>query len=116
MAIAVGNTHLQTSQGSEIDERALGAIALATRRQVPLVIHGGSGVASDQRLRLARTTPVCKFNIGTELRQTFGAALRQTLSEHPDEFDRIRILAATEEPMTTAARRVMREMKGRSGW
>ena len=89
MAIAVGNLHLSQDRTAQIDERALGAIGLATRGQVPLVIHGGSGVPPDQRRRLARTTPICKFNIGTELRQIFGATLRQTLRANPSEFDRI---------------------------
>lgn len=116
MAIAVGNVHLTRDHSGQIDERALGAIAIATRGLVPLVIHGGSGVPPDQRMRLARTTPVCKFNIGTELRQIFGASLRRTLAENPDEFDRIALLGATEAPMQAAARRILREMRGRAGW
>jgi fructose-bisphosphate aldolase, class II len=107
MAVAVGNVHLQTGHAEGLDEAALAAIAAATGGRVPLVIHGGSGVPPEQRRRLARTTPVCKFNIGTELRQTFGAALRQTLADHPGEFDRIRILGATESPMIAHARRII---------
>lgn len=112
MAIAVGNLHLSQDHGAEIDERALGAIALATRGQVPLVIHGGSGVPPDQRRQLARTTPICKFNIGTELRQVFGASLRQILIENPAEFDRIKLLAPTEDAIKTRARQILREMQG----
>ncbi len=114
MAIAVGNVHLHQDRSAQIDERALGAIALATRGQVPLVIHGGSGVPPDQRLRLARTTPICKFNIGTELRQIFGASLRQTLQDNPAEFDRLKLLAPTEAAMRTAAREILRQMQGTS--
>ncbi|MEM8704193.1 MAG: class II fructose-bisphosphate aldolase, partial [Pseudomonadota bacterium] len=43
----------------------------------------------------ARETRVCKFNLGTELRQTFGQALRQTLAEQPEVFDRLAILKST---------------------
>jgi fructose-bisphosphate aldolase, class II len=110
MAIAVGNVHLQQDHAGGIDEAALAAIAEATGGSVPLVIHGGSGVPPDQRTRLARTTPIAKFNIGTELRQTFGAALRQTLADHPDEFDRLKILSATEAPMTARARVILRSL------
>jgi fructose-bisphosphate aldolase class II len=110
MAIAVGNLHLQQDQTGGIDEAALSAIALATGGSVPLVIHGGSGVPPDQRARLARTTPIAKFNIGTELRQTFGAALRRTLADHPDEFDRLKILSATEAPMLEHARGILRSL------
>lgn len=112
MAVSVGNTHLQQGQTGGIDTRALAAISIATRGRVPLVIHGGSGVPSDQRMVLARTTPICKFNIGTELRQTFGAALRQSLADQPQEYDRIKLLAPTEAPLVEAARQILREMKG----
>lgn len=112
MAISVGNLHLQEGQTGGIDERALGSIAIATRGRVPLVIHGGSGVPSEQRKWLARTTPICKFNIGTELRQCFGQALRQSLADQPQAYDRIKLLAPTEAPLVAAARKILHEMKG----
>jgi fructose-bisphosphate aldolase class II len=110
MAIAVGNVHLQQAHFAGIDEAALASIARATDGKVPLVIHGGSGVPPEVRTRLARTTPICKFNIGTELRQLFGAELRKTLAAHPDEFDRLKLLAATEAPMTDLARTIIRRL------
>jgi fructose-bisphosphate aldolase class II len=108
LAVSVGNVHLQIGAGRELDERRLAAIAAAT--DVPLVIHGGSGVPPAQRARLARTTSVAKFNIGTELRQVFGAALRETLAADPDLFDRIAILRGTEDRLHRAARNTMREL------
>jgi fructose-bisphosphate aldolase, class II len=110
MAVAVGNVHLQTGSSSDLDEAALQAITRSTDGRVPLVIHGGSGVPEPQRERLARTTPICKFNIGTELRQTFGRAVRKTLADHPDEFDRLAILGATEGPLVEHARRILRQL------
>jgi fructose-bisphosphate aldolase class II len=107
MAVAVGNVHLQRDHGGQIDEAAVAAIAAATGGRVPLVIHGGSGVPFGQRARLACTTPICKFNIGTEIRQVFGDALRRALRNHPAEFDRLKILAATEAPMITAAQQIL---------
>lgn len=114
MAVAVGNVHLQQDQTGLIDEAALRDIAAATGGRVPLVIHGGSGVPLDQRSRLARTSPVCKFNIGTEVRQVFGAALRAALAEDPAAFDRLTLLRATEAPMTERARRILRELNPRA--
>ncbi|MCY1127970.1 class II fructose-bisphosphate aldolase [Frigidibacter sp. RF13] len=110
MAVAVGNVHLQEAPGGHIDEAAVRAIAAATRGAVPLVIHGGSGVPPDQRARLARATPICKLNIGTELRQTFGAALRKALHDQPGEFDRLKLLGPTEAPMAAQAARILREL------
>jgi fructose-bisphosphate aldolase class II len=110
MAVSVGNVHLQQSKAAVIDRDLLGRIGVAT--DVPLVLHGGSGIPGALRRELARDTAVCKFNIGTELRQTFGAALRAELAEHPDEFDRIRLLKATEAPLEEAARAVIRTLRG----
>ncbi len=108
MAIAVGNVHLQQEHSAGIDEAALAAITRATDGKVPLVIHGGSGIPPEVRTHLSRTTPICKFNLGTELRQLFGAELRRTLAAHPDEFDRLKLLAGTEAPMADRARAIIR--------
>lgn len=112
MAVSVGNLHLQTETQAALDLVRLDAILAVT--SVPLVIHGGSGVPSRQRAELAATSRIAKFNIGTELRQTFGAALRDTLACHPDRFDRIELLKATEAPMTAAVRHILRDL-GASG-
>jgi len=108
MAVSVGNVHLQTRRAAVIDHARLAQIAQAT--PVPLVIHGGSGLGSADRIRLARETNVCKFNIGTEVRQVFGKALRAALATNPDEFDRINILRQVEAPLTEAAARILREI------
>lgn len=108
MAVSVGNVHLQQSEGTGLDIDRIRAIEAATN--IPLVIHGGSGVPKAQRRALAHSSNVCKFNIGTELRMTFGTALRQTLNDHPDQFDRLEILKATINPMTMATRDILREL------
>lgn len=106
MAISVGNVHLQQNKEGGLDEDRIREIEAAT--DVPLVIHGGSGVPVNQRKRLARTSNICKFNIGTELRMAFGASLRKTLTDAPDAFDRVQILKQVEPDIMTAARRVLR--------
>ena len=108
MAVSVGNLHLQTTPSAEIDlDRIREIESLAG---IPLVLHGGSGIAMEVRRRIAAETAVCKFNIGTELRMTFGRALRDILEGDPDRFDRIEILAATEEPVLRAAREIVRSI------
>jgi fructose-bisphosphate aldolase class II len=106
LAVSVGNVHLQTDALAKIDLDRLAAIEAVT--DCPLVIHGASGVPADMRRHLALNTAVCKFNVGTELRQTFGAALRRTLDEDPALFDRLQILRATKPAMTALAVEVMR--------
>ncbi|MEO0637927.1 MAG: class II fructose-bisphosphate aldolase [Pseudomonadota bacterium] len=108
MAISVGNVHLQQSQAAEIDHARLKEIEAVTG-DLPLVIHGGSGVPSDVRRDLAANSHVCKFNIGTELRMAFGKALREAVNSDPDRFDRAAILSETEPAVVDATRRVLRE-------
>ncbi|RMF37649.1 MAG: class II fructose-bisphosphate aldolase [Alphaproteobacteria bacterium] len=108
MAVSVGNVHLQQGAGAELDEARIAAISALT--PMPLVIHGGSGVPPEQRRRLARGSTVCKFNIGTELRMAFGAALREAVNRDPDRFDRIAILSETEAPVMETTRRVLRNL------
>ncbi|WP_022706069.1 class II fructose-bisphosphate aldolase [Paracoccus zeaxanthinifaciens] len=109
MAISVGNVHLQRQKEGGLDEGRIRAIEAVT--DVPLVIHGGSGVPVAQRTALARGSAICKFNIGTELRMAFGQSLREAVTRDPDRFDRVEILRETHDPVVTAARAVLRAMK-----
>ncbi len=93
LAVSVGNVHLSTEKTSGINIEALRAIEAVT--ELPLVIHGGSGIPDDVRVWLARQTRVSKFNIGTELRMAFGNALRQSLLDQPQVFDRLALLGPT---------------------
>ena len=106
LAVSVGNVHLQTSAETVIDRFALAAIEAAV--DCPLVLHGSSGISHKDRLWLARETSVCKFNLGTELRQGFGAALRDVLSEHPNMFDRNQILSAVKPALIEQTKTVLK--------
>lgn len=106
MAISVGNVHLQQNHEGGLDEDRIRAIEALT--DVPLVIHGGSGVPLAQRAHLAATSRICKFNIGTELRMAFGRNLRSVLDGDTEVFDRVKILGALEAPLETAARKALR--------
>lgn len=110
MAISVGNVHLQQDKESRLDEAGIRAIEAVT--EVPLVIHGGSGVPVSQRSALARSSSICKFNIGTELRMAFGRALREAVNRDPERFDRLQILRETHNPLVAATRTVLRALKG----
>ncbi len=112
MAISVGNVHLQQDKEGGLDETRISAIQALTK--VPLVIHGGSGVPVEQRQKLAKTTNICKYNIGTELRMAFGAAMREAVNSDPARFDRVTILKEIHDPMVTATRRVLAALKGNS--
>jgi fructose-bisphosphate aldolase, class II len=112
LAVAVGNTHLMTAPGGVMDWTRLRAIEAACPG-LPLVLHGGSGLSADLRGQLARESAVCKFNVGTELRQAFGAALRDVLAADAGVFDRNIILGGTMGAMRDAARGILRSCGGR---
>ena len=108
LAVSVGNVHLQQTKAAKIDMEALRAIDAVT--EVPLVIHGGSGIASETRAQIARGTSVCKFNIGTELTMAFGNALRSAVERDPNRFNRIQLLREAEEALRDAAREVIESL------
>jgi fructose-bisphosphate aldolase class II len=110
LAISVGNVHLQQDKEGGLDMGRIREIEGMTN--LPLVIHGGSGVPVAQRRALAQNSSVCKFNIGTELRMAFGQALREAVDADPTQFDRVQILKATQAPVFEATRRVLAAFKG----
>ena len=108
MAISVGNVHLQLDSETELDERVIQEIQRLT--DTPLVIHGGSGVPVAQRAKLAASTNICKYNIGTELRSLFGVELRRVLDKNSKIFDRVQILSLVESHLVDGARSVLRSL------
>ena len=109
LAVSVGNVHLQREAQAVIDLEHVRVLEDATG--CPLVIHGASGVPGDMRRRLALETRVCKFNVGTEFRQLFGATLREVLARNPDIFDRGEILRAVKPAIREQAVEVMRSFR-----
>jgi len=75
-----------------------------------LVLHGGSGIAVEVRQKLARGSRVCKFNIGTELRMAFGAALRKSVVDDPKTFDRNTLMKPVIAPLRQATIEVLRAL------
>ena len=89
LAISVGNVHRIEDSYVDIDFDLFAALERAV--QIPLVIHGTSGIKPED-IRILAARNVCKFNIGTCLRQRFGSALRNTLSSDEKLFDRLTIM------------------------
>lgn len=109
MAVSVGNVHLQENKEGGLDEDRIRSIEALT--DVPLVIHGGSGVPVKQRKYLSRNSKICKFNIGTELRSAFGSALRNAINADHSRFDRVQILKDTHKPLVDKTRSVLKAFK-----
>ena len=105
MAISAGNVHLQTNTSSSIDTDVIEKIQSLT--SIPLVLHGSSGIDHALRRKLASSTNVCKFNIGTELRKTFGDNLRKKMNQNPNIYDRIQLINLPLQELKLAAKTVI---------
>ena len=108
LAVSIGNVHLQTSANTVIDRSGLAAIEAAIK--CPLVLHGASGIRAEDRTWLATQTNVCKFNIGTELRQSFGVALREFLNENKHIFDRNQILTGIKPALIDHTKEILQSL------
>ncbi|UNX55181.1 class II fructose-bisphosphate aldolase [Georgenia sp. TF02-10] len=84
LAVAVGSSHAMTTRGARLDTDLIAAIAAAV--DVPLVLHGSSGV-SDAGMRAAIDAGMTKINVSTHLNKLFTTAVRGYLTEHPDLVD-----------------------------
>ncbi|WP_204787675.1 class II fructose-bisphosphate aldolase [Paenibacillus oryzisoli] len=77
---------------------------IQSKVDIPLVIHGATGVPDEQLKRLIKYR-VGKINIGTALRMSFGRTLRETINASPSEFDRIKWFAESMIAVQEAASR-----------
>ena len=77
LAISVGNEHIKLKGRAPLDLARLEAIH--ARVKVPLVLHGGSGIADDS-LKAAIGLGVRKVNYGTYIKQRYLGMLRTALA------------------------------------
>ena len=77
LAVSVGNVHIMIDGQQGLDLERLAEIR--RRVAVPLVLHGGSGIASES-LKQAVKLGVAKVNYGTVLKQRYLSAVRAALS------------------------------------
>lgn len=69
--------------------------------QIPLVLHGGSGIGDDL-IRQAISCGISKLNINTELQIAWNAAVRQYLGTNNNVYDPRKVIKAGEEAMKAA--------------
>ncbi|MDI9485112.1 MAG: class II fructose-1,6-bisphosphate aldolase [Bacillota bacterium] len=105
LAIAIGTAHGVYKGEPKLDFARLEEIAAAT--DVPLVLHGASGI-SDEQIRRAIPHGITKINIDTDLRVAFSQAIKDFLAEKPNEIDPRKILGPAREAMKEVARAKMR--------
>ena len=84
LAVAVGSSHAMTTRDARLDIALISE--LAARVDVPLVLHGSSGVPGDQ-LGHAIGAGIRKINIGTALNIAYTAAVRRVLAAETTTVD-----------------------------
>lgn len=84
LAIGVGTSHGVYVAEPHIDQAVVRSIR--SRVDVPLVLHGTSGVPDDQ-VADAIAGGICKVNYATELRQAFMRGFMGYMAENPAAFD-----------------------------
>ncbi|MFC8431261.1 ketose-bisphosphate aldolase [Streptomyces sp. NPDC057253] len=109
LAVAVGSAHAMTERTATLDHELLKN--LATTLDVPLVLHGSSGVRDDE-LTAAVAGGIAKVNVGTALNIAMTHAIREFLAAHPEAVDSRTYLSVGRDAMAEAARRIIR-MLGR---
>lgn len=77
LSISVGNVHVLLKGKARLRHDLIRAIS--ERVNVPLVLHGGTGIAKED-IQEAILLGVSKVNVGTVLKKTFVNSLRDSLS------------------------------------
>jgi tagatose 1,6-diphosphate aldolase GatY/KbaY len=108
LAVAIGNVHGISARPVTLDFERLAAIR--DRLQLPLVLHGASGLPDDQ-LAQAVALGVAKVNINTELRRAFKHALLAVGASLPDGDSMAELLARARAAMTDVAREKIRALR-----
>jgi ketose-bisphosphate aldolase len=81
LAVSVGNIHVLLQGQQALDLSLIKALYEAV--SVPMVLHGGTGIAGDS-LREAIQYGIAKVNYGTVIKQRYLTAIREAL-QNPDE-------------------------------
>ncbi len=89
LAISIGNAHGEYKDTPHLDIRRLEEIHAAT--DVPLVLHGGSGIPDDQLLA-AFSKGINKFNLGTEFLGKYYKAVAAFAEENAENPDPVKII------------------------
>ena len=110
LAVAIGSTHAMTTRTASLDHDLLKR--LAATLDVPLVLHGSSGVP-DGELIAAVAGGITKVNVGTALNLAMTTAIRAYLAEHPEAVDSRKYLSVAREAMAGTVARIIGVLTGR---
>lgn len=109
LAVAIGTSHAMTTRTATLDHDRLRG--LSATLDVPLVLHGSSGVPDDE-LTKAAAGGITKINIGTALNLALTGAIREFLDARPEAVDSRTYLGAGREAMAAATARLITVLRG----
>ena len=89
-AVAIGTAHGVYKGEPKLDLERLSAVR--AKVDIPLVLHGTSGVPENQ-VRECIRRGICKVNYATDLRIAFTDGVKRAIAENPDAFDPKKYLA-----------------------
>ena len=84
LAVAIGTAHGIYASTPGLDVERL--VAIRKLVDVPLVLHGASGIAGSDVQRCIKEG-ICKVNYATELRVAYSDGVKDLLAKSPDTFD-----------------------------
>ncbi len=99
LAVALGSIHAVTEKHVSIDLERLKAIRRVV--DVPLVLHGSSGV-NDNEIAEAIRLGLSKVNVATQFNVVFSRAVRSVLTDDPQVVDPRKYLAPARDAMQAA--------------
>ena len=97
LAVAIGTAHGFYDGEPKIDFERLKAIKKVI--DVPLVLHGGSGVP-DSSVRKAISIGIKKANVGTALKAASANAIKKVFAENPEEIEVVNYMDAARKAIT----------------
>lgn len=98
IAPALGSVHGIYKGEPKLDFEKMKEIADLT--QIPLVLHGGSGI-DDEKIKKAISSGICKLNINTELQIEWAKDVRKFVNEN-QEYDPRKIIKSGENAIKNA--------------
>ncbi|WP_043677355.1 class II fructose-bisphosphate aldolase [Streptomyces xylophagus] len=112
LAVAIGSSHAMTTRTATLDHDLLKRLTAGL--DVPLVLHGSSGVPDDE-LTAAVAGGITKVNVGTALNLAMTGAIRAFLAAHPEAVDSRKYLSLGREAMAGTVARIIGVLAGRAG-
>ncbi len=109
LAVAVGSSHAMLTRDAELDNDLIAAIATAV--DVPLVLHGSSGVP-DVGIAAAVAHGVVKVNIATHLNKAMTTAVREALAADDELVDPRKYLGPGRDAVAAEVSRLLTLLAG----